>query len=69
MGLPIIGHLVRAGFPVVVYDVDPAKRETVAGKGATFVTDSGEVAARCGTVLSASATRNSSTSSCSAAER
>jgi 3-hydroxyisobutyrate dehydrogenase len=51
MGLPIIGHLVRAGFPVVVYDVDPAKRETVAGKGAAFVTDSRDLAARCGTVL------------------
>jgi 3-hydroxyisobutyrate dehydrogenase len=51
MGLPIIGHLVRAGFPVVVYDVDPAKRETVAACGAAFVTDIGEVAARCGTVL------------------
>ena len=51
MGLPIIGHLVRAGFPVIVYDVDPAKRETVADKGAAFVTDIGEVAARCGTVL------------------
>ena len=38
MGLPIIGHLVRAGFPVVVYDVDPAKRETVAACGAAFVT-------------------------------
>jgi 3-hydroxyisobutyrate dehydrogenase len=51
MGLPIIGHLVRAGFPVVVYDVDPAKRETAEDKGAAFVTDIGEVAARCGTVL------------------
>jgi 3-hydroxyisobutyrate dehydrogenase len=51
MGLPIIGHLVRAGFPVVVHDVDPAKRETVAACGAAFVTDIGEVAARCGTVL------------------
>ena len=51
MGLPIIGHLVRAGFPVVVYDVDPAKRETVADSGAAFVTDIGDVAARCGTVL------------------
>ena len=51
MGLPIIGHLVRAGFPVIVYDVDPAKRETVADKGAAFVTDIGDVAARCGTVL------------------
>ena len=46
MGLPIIGHPVRAGFPVVVYDIDPAKREMVAGKGATFVTDSREVAAQ-----------------------
>jgi len=51
MGLPIIGHLVAGGFPVVVYDVDPAKRETVAACGAAFVTDIGEVAARCGTVL------------------
>jgi len=51
MGLPIIGHLVRAGFPVVVYDVDLGKRETVADKGAVFVTDIGDVAARCGTVL------------------
>jgi 3-hydroxyacyl-CoA dehydrogenase len=34
MGLPIIGHLVAAGFPVVVYDVDPGKRETVAEAGA-----------------------------------
>jgi 3-hydroxyisobutyrate dehydrogenase len=50
MGLPIIGHLVRAGFPVVVYDVDPAKRETVTGKGAVFATDIGAVA-ECGTVL------------------
>jgi 3-hydroxyisobutyrate dehydrogenase len=50
MGLPIIGHLVSAGFPVVVYDVDPAKRETVTGKGADFATDIGAVAG-CGTVL------------------
>jgi 3-hydroxyisobutyrate dehydrogenase len=51
MGLPIIGHLVRAGLPVVVHDVDLGKRATVAGKGAEFVTGSGDVAARCGTVL------------------
>jgi 3-hydroxyisobutyrate dehydrogenase-like beta-hydroxyacid dehydrogenase len=50
MGLPIIGHLVSAGFPVVVYDVDPAKRETVTGKGADFATDIGAIA-ECGTVL------------------
>jgi len=51
MGLPVIGHLVRAGFPVLGYDVDPAKREAVAGRGAAFVTDTSDVAARCGTVL------------------
>lgn len=51
MGLPIIGHLVRAGFPVVVYDVDPVKKDPVADKGASFVTDSGDIARQCGTVL------------------
>jgi 3-hydroxyisobutyrate dehydrogenase len=51
MGLPIIGHLVRAGFPVVVYDVDPGKRETVAKAGAAFVTDGRDITERCGTVL------------------
>src|SRR6185312_5785134 len=51
MGLPIIGHLVRAGFSVVVYDVDPAKKEAVADKGADFATRLDEIAARCGTVM------------------
>jgi len=51
MGLPIIGHLVRAGFPVVVHDVDPAKKDLVADKGASFATDSGDIARQCGTVL------------------
>ena len=51
MGLPIIGHLVRAGFPVVVYDPDPAKKEPVTAAGATFVPASGDVAAQCGTLL------------------
>jgi 3-hydroxyisobutyrate dehydrogenase len=51
MGLPIIGHLVRAGFPVVVYDVDPAKKDPAADKGASFVTDRDDVARRCSTVL------------------
>jgi 3-hydroxyisobutyrate dehydrogenase len=51
MGLPVIGHLVRAGHTVLVYDVDPAKKEAVADKGATFVTTTGDVAGRCTTVL------------------
>ena len=51
MGQPVIGHLVRAGYPVLVYDVDPAKKEAVADKGATFVTTTADVAAQCTTVL------------------
>lgn len=51
MGLPIIGHLVRAGFGVLVHDVDPAKKEAVADKGASFADSSGDLAARCDTVL------------------
>jgi 3-hydroxyisobutyrate dehydrogenase len=51
MGLPVIGHLVRAGFPVVVYDVDPAKKEIVADKGASFVTKSSELAGQSDIVL------------------
>jgi 3-hydroxyisobutyrate dehydrogenase len=51
MGMPIIGHLVRAGFPVVVYDVDPSKKEAVADKGADFVDRLEEIAARCSTVM------------------
>jgi 3-hydroxyisobutyrate dehydrogenase len=51
MGQPVIGHLVRAGYRVLVYDVDPAKKEAVTDKGATFVTTTADVAAQCTTVL------------------
>jgi 3-hydroxyisobutyrate dehydrogenase len=51
MGQPIIGHLVRSGFPVLVYDVDPAKKDVVADKGASFVTRLDEIPAACDTVL------------------
>lgn len=51
MGLPIIGHLVRAGYEATVYDPDPAKREPVTSSGASFATGSGDVAERCGTIL------------------
>ena len=36
MGLPIIGHLVRNGFPVLVSDLDAGKRATVEGLGARW---------------------------------
>ncbi|HTU72403.1 MAG TPA: NAD(P)-dependent oxidoreductase [Trebonia sp.] len=51
MGLPIIGHLVRAGFEVVVYDPDPAKKEPVASSGASSAPGTSDVARRCGTIL------------------
>ena len=36
MGRPIIGHLVRKGFTVVVHDIDEGKREAVAKLGAAW---------------------------------
>jgi 3-hydroxyisobutyrate dehydrogenase-like beta-hydroxyacid dehydrogenase len=36
MGLPIVGHLARAGFAVIVHDVDTAKRTAVEAKGAQW---------------------------------
>jgi 3-hydroxyisobutyrate dehydrogenase len=36
MGQPIIGHLARKGFAVVVHDIDEAKREIVAKLGARW---------------------------------
>ena len=36
MGLPIIGHLARKGFTVVVHDVDAGKRDAVAKLGAAW---------------------------------
>jgi 3-hydroxyisobutyrate dehydrogenase-like beta-hydroxyacid dehydrogenase len=51
MGLPIIGHLVRNGFPVLVYDVDAGKEAAVGERGARFVRSPDEISAACGTVL------------------
>ena len=44
MGLPIIGHLVRAGFPVTVYDPGPDRRRLIEGRGGRFATSAAEVA-------------------------
>lgn len=51
MGMPIIGHLVKAGFPVLVHDVDSARKDLVADMGASFVTEIGDIARQCLTVL------------------
>lgn len=45
MGLPILGHVVRAGFTVIAHDVDPEKRTAVQAKGGRWaerVTDLAE---------------------------
>ena len=42
MGMPMVGHLVRKGFPVLVYDTDPGKGFfdvlTATATGATSIT-------------------------------
>jgi 3-hydroxyisobutyrate dehydrogenase-like beta-hydroxyacid dehydrogenase len=39
MGLPIIGHLVRAGFRTLASDIDPKKRKPVEDRGAGWQAD------------------------------
>ncbi len=51
MGLPIVGHLARAGFAVLVHDLDAAKRAVVEAKGAQWAPSAAELAQRCDYVL------------------
>ncbi len=51
MGLPIIGHLVRAGFEVFVSDRDQSKRQAVEQRGAHFVEGALEVVQNASTIL------------------
>ena len=51
MGLPIIGHLVRKGFTVVVHDIDEGKREAVAKLGAGWAGSPAELARGCEAIL------------------
>lgn len=51
MGLPIIGHLVRKGFTVLVHDVDPAKEPAVTERGARFARSRDAIADECDTVM------------------
>jgi 3-hydroxyisobutyrate dehydrogenase len=37
MGQPMIGHVVKGGYDVSVFDIDPGKRPVVESKGATWV--------------------------------
>ncbi len=51
MGMPIIGHLVRKDFEVVVNDLAAAKRGAVEGLGARWATDLASLAAECDVFL------------------
>jgi 3-hydroxyisobutyrate dehydrogenase-like beta-hydroxyacid dehydrogenase len=51
MGRPIIGHLVRAGFPTLVFDPNGDTRSAVEERGARFTADPGLIAAECPVVL------------------
>ncbi len=44
MGLPIVGHLARAGFPVTVHDPGPDRRDLIEGRGGRFAATAAEVA-------------------------
>ena len=51
MGLPIIGHLVKAGFGVLAFDVDSRKEADVEKRGARWAADAGDLAGRCDVIL------------------
>ena len=51
MGLPIVGHLVRKGFSVLVHDIDPAKREPVEARGAQWAQSAMALAERADFIL------------------
>lgn len=51
MGMPIVGHLARAGFRVLVNDRSEARREEVERRGASWVTDIGKLAAEAQAIL------------------
>jgi 3-hydroxyisobutyrate dehydrogenase-like beta-hydroxyacid dehydrogenase len=51
MGLPVIGHLVRNGFTVGAYDIDPAQRDAVVKSGARWAASSSALARESDAVL------------------
>jgi len=51
MGLPIIGHLVRKGFPTLATDVDAAKKTEVEKRGATWSASAAALAGESDVIL------------------
>jgi 3-hydroxyisobutyrate dehydrogenase-like beta-hydroxyacid dehydrogenase len=50
MGQPMVGHLARKGFPVTVYDIDPAKKAVVEKLGGRWG-DAATLARECQVIL------------------
>ena len=51
MGQPIIGHLARKGFVVLVHDVDPGKRSEVEKRGGRWMADAAALARESDAIL------------------
>src|SRR5262245_17580601 len=51
MGQPIVGHMARKGFNVVVFDIDQGKREAVARLGANWADTIAALARACDAIL------------------
>jgi len=51
MGQPMLGHLVRRGYEVTAYDVDPGKRAAVEAKGARWAAEAATLARECEAIL------------------
>jgi 3-hydroxyisobutyrate dehydrogenase len=51
MGLPIIGHLVRAGFGALVHDPGPDRRDLIEARGGQYAATAAEVVAACSVIL------------------
>ena len=50
IGTPIVGHLVRSGFDVLAYDINPARRDAVEQTGARWAPPA-DVVRDCGAIL------------------
>ena len=52
MGMPMARNLVRAGYPVVVHDIDPARVRTLVEEGAAAAGSAAEMASRAAVIFS-----------------
>jgi len=53
MGGPVAGHIQRAGFPMVVYDLRPEAVRPFQDRGATVATSAAELAGLCDVIITA----------------